>query len=140
MGKQAKGIENPKMGMNRDAHESTLSAQEYSFMLNGNYQDEHGNGVVMLQNEGSNIKCTGFKTGYKVIGHKFDINGERTYFFLVNPTTNISEIGYINSFHNYTSLTQVESACECNITVVLENGLENTRQTNTCSYYTLVSD
>ena len=76
--------------MNRNSHPGELSNQEYSFALNANFQDEHGNGQVILQNEPSNIKCTGFKDGYKVIGHKFDINSDRTYFFLTNPTTGCS--------------------------------------------------
>lgn len=140
MAKTDKTLMSPKKGMNRDSHEAELQENEYSFALNVNFQDEHGNGPIVLQNESSNIKCSGFKPGYKVIGHKYDINGDKTYFFLTNPTTGDSEIGYINSFYNYTDLQQVENSCNCNISVVLENPLQNQTQTAICEYHTLISD
>ncbi len=135
-----KKLSSPKEGMNRDAHEAELKETEYSFALNVNFQDEYGNGPIVLQNESSNIKCSGFKAGYKVIGHKYDINGDRTYFFLTNPTTGDSEIGYINSFYTYTDLQQVENSCNCNISVILENPLETQVQTAICTYTTIISD
>lgn len=136
-----KKLSSPKEGMNRDSHEAELKETEYSFALNVNFQDEHGNGPVVLQNESSNIKCTGFKSGYKVIGHKYDINGDRTYFFLTNPTTGDSEIGYISSFYTYTDLQQVENSCNCNISVILENPLEKQiRPVAICTYTTIISD
>lgn len=126
--------------MNRDVHEAELSQEEYSFAINANFQDEHGNGSVVLQNEPSNIKCSGFKAGYKVVGHKFDITDDKTYFFLTNPTTGCSEIGYIHADYSVDGLDQIESSCGCDIKVVLEDGLENTVQTATCQYITLLSD
>jgi hypothetical protein len=130
----------PKKGMNRDSHPGELTNQEYSFALNANFHDEHGSGQVILQNEPSNIKCTGFKDGYKVIGHKFDINADRTYFFLTNPTTGCSEIGYINVLTNTSGLEPIEKECDCNISVVIEDGLENVIQEDTCEYFTLITD
>ena len=62
-----KDITSPKKGMNRDKAQFDLAKTEYSFMLNGNFQDEHGSGQINLQNEPSNIFCSGFKDGYKVI-------------------------------------------------------------------------
>jgi len=135
-----KSISTPKAGMNRDKAAFDLENSEYSFALNSNFNDEHGSGDVNLQNEPSNIYCSGFKTGYKVIGHKYDINADKTYFFLVNPTTGCSEIGYISSFHNIDSLEQVESSCNCNITVILESPLEQQTKVETCEYTTLLSD
>ena len=129
-----------KKGMNRDVHPSELQKEEYSFALNTNFQDEHGSGQIVLQNEPSNIKCSGFKPGYKVVGHKFDINADRTYFFLTNASTGCSEIGYIDSLSNINGLEQVEAECGCNIQVVLENPLENTIQQAVCTYHTLMSD
>jgi hypothetical protein len=131
----------PKKGMNRDSAAFDLSKEEYSFALNANIQDEHGNGSVNLQNEPSNIKCSGFKNGYKVIGHKYHLNKDRTYFFLTNPTTGYSEIGYINSFRNHSELTPIEQLnSEGNIVVQLETPLENVIQVEECAYVTLVSD
>ena len=119
-----KDFSNPKQGMNRDKIPFDLSKTEYSFALNTNFHDEHGSGQVNLQNEPSNIYCSGFKDGYKVIGHKFDINANKTYFFLVNPDTGCSEIGYIGSFQNTDGLEAIEKECGCMISVVLENPLE----------------
>lgn len=126
--------------MNRDSAPFDLSEQEYSFALNANFQSEHGTGQVNLQNEPSNIYCSGFKEGYKVIGHKYHLNQDRTYFFLTNPTTGFSEIGYINSFYNYDGLEQVEKECGCDIKVILETPLEDQVQIATCTYNTLISD
>lgn len=132
-------IQVPTKGMNRDAHESQIKADEYTFMLNGNFQDEHG--LLILQNEGSNIKCSGFKEGFKVIGHKFDINSDRVYFFLVNPNTHVSELGYISNVTSFEPMSpQEDVACDCNITVVLETGLENVTQTSICTYTTIITD
>lgn len=129
-----------RKGMQRDKHPGELSSEEYTFMLNGNFQDEHGNGAVILQNEPSNIKCSGFKLGYKVIGHKFDVNKGRTYFFLTNPDTGCSEIGYIESFYKADGLDAIESTCKCNIKVILEDPLEKKEQIAICEYHTIISD
>lgn len=135
-----KSLTSGRKGMQRDKHPGELSKEEYSFMLNGNFQDEHGNGMIILQNEPSNVKCSGFKPGYKVIGHKFDVNNERTYFFLVNPDTGCSEIGYIGSFYQAESLEALEKNCNCDIRVILENPLQNTEQVAMCEYITVISD
>jgi len=130
----------PKKGMNRDKAIFDLDQVEYSFMLNGNFHDEHGHGQVNLQNEPSNIYCTGFKSGSKVIGHKFDPVDDVTYFILVDPTTGVSEIGFINSFQDIQGLEPIEKECDCNITVIIENPLEQTTQTAICKYTTLLND
>lgn len=128
-------------GMNRDSAPFNLSKEEYSFALNANFHNENGNGGVVIQNEPSNIKCTGFKDGYKVVGHKYFMNRDITFFFLHNPTLNISEIGYISSFFNDASITPNENIdLEGNVTVVLEEPLENQIQTSSCEYTTLISD
>lgn len=135
-----KDISSPKKGMNKDSHESELQKQEYSFALNANFHDEHGNGPVVLQNEPSNIKCTTFKPGYVVIGHKYDINANRTYFFLTNPTTKDSEIGYIDGNQNYPLENFNVDDCNCNPGAVLDPPLEEEAQVNTCQYVTIISD
>jgi len=141
MAKQKSNVDTqiPTKGMNRDVYESQIKADEYTFMLNGNFQDEHG--LLILQNENSNLKCTGFKSGYKVVGHKYDINSDRIYFFLVNPTTSISEIGYISDVTSFSALSPTEDlSCDCNIKVVLESPLETVVQQSICSYITILSD
>jgi hypothetical protein len=135
-----KDSSSPKKGMNRDKAVFDLDKMEYSFALNANFHDEHGSGQLNLQNEPSNIYCSGFKDGYKVIGHKFDLNANRTYFFLTNPDTGCSEIGYIDTMYNIDGLEQVEQECDCKISVVLENPLEDQVQTAICAYHTILSD
>jgi hypothetical protein len=130
----------PKIGMNRDSSAFEISKEYYTFALNTNIQDEHGSGQVVLQNEPSNVKCTGFKPGYKVVGHKYDARDERVYFFLTNPTTGFSEIGFISTMQEAERLTPNESQVGTEIEVILENPLENTTQTNTCIYNTILSD
>ena len=126
--------------MNKDSHESELQKQEYSFALNANFHDEHGNGPVVLQNEPSNIKCTTFKPGYVVIGHKYDINSNRTYFFLTNPTTKDSEIGYIDGNQNIPTESFNVNDCNCDPSAVLDPPLEKEQQIETCNYETVISD
>ncbi len=130
----------PKKGMNRDSHPSEVGNEEYTFALNANISDENGNGQVILQNDNSNIRCSGFKVGYRVIGHKYDQNRGRTYFFLKNTTTGCSEIGYIDVPTNFDGIEAIESECGCDIKVILEEPLENTSQVGYCTYNTLMSD
>jgi hypothetical protein len=135
-----KGVSYPKKGMQRDKHPSELSKEEYTFALNANFQSEQGDGIVILQNEGSNLLCSGFKDGYSVIGHKYDLNADRVYFFLTNQTTGCSEIGYIDSISRLDDIEAAEVECGCNLKVTLENPLENTVQQGFCNYQTLLSD
>lgn len=135
-----KGVNYPKKGMQRDKHPGEIGKDEYTFAMNANTHGYNGDGYVILQNEDSNIKCSTFKAGYKVIGHRFDINEDRTYFFLTNPTTGCSEIGYIDSLHTPDANQAIENNCSCNVSVVLEDGLENTEQQGYCTYNTLMSD
>jgi hypothetical protein len=135
-----RNLSGAKVGMVRDKASFDLENSEYTFALNANFHDEHGSGPINVQNEPSNIYCSGFKRGFKVIGHKFDINADRTYFFLVNPVTGCSEIGYINSFYNLDGLEQVERDCDCNLQVILESPLEDVVQVAVCQYKTLLND
>lgn len=136
----AKGANTPKKGMNRSSARFEITDSEYTFAFNANFHDEHGTGKVNLQNEPSNIYCSGFKDGYKVVGHKYHMGKDVTYFFLANPETGFSEIGYISSFQNPDSLEAISEECGCNIKVILENPLEDSVQEATCAYITIVSD
>ena len=85
MGKKNQNISSAKKGMIRDIHPSGLPEGAYTDALNNNIEDESGNGIPNNQNEHSNILCTTFKDGYKVIGHVKDELDDRTYFFLNKP-------------------------------------------------------
>lgn len=134
-----KEISVPKTGMNLDGSPHELKEQEYKYSMGSILEDRDGNGLN-LQNEPSNILCTLFKPGFKVIGFKLDLNTNRTYFFLVNPTTNTSEIGYIDNIHNISMVEDTESECKCTYKNILAEPLEGQTQTPTCVYNTLIND
>jgi hypothetical protein len=133
-------VSSPKTGMNRDSASFEVDNKTYTFALNLNIHDEHGSGPVVLQNEPSNLKCTGFKAGYKVVGHKYDQKRDRVYFFLTNPTTSFSEIGYIEGVLTSDPLVAVETGAGDQLQVVLETPLEDIVQANMCTYITLITD
>ncbi len=129
-----------RQGMNKDVHPSDLNEQQYTHQLNGNVQNEDGNGIPKLQDEHSNILCSRFKPGFKVIGTKLDLNADRQYFWLVNPETNVSEIGYISSLANMVSVEDVPADCGCDVKNILAAPLEDTVQTESCTYITVLED
>ena len=135
-----KGNSVPRKGMNRDTHPSELGKEEYTFAINTVISDENGNGPLILQNENSNIRCSGFKAGYKVLGHKYDQNRGRAYFFLKNVINGCSEIGYIDTSKVFEGKAAIEAECGCDFKVVLETPLEEESQVGYCTYNTLMTD
>jgi hypothetical protein len=135
-----RGITTPKKGMNRSSAPFEIGESEYTFAFNANFSDAHGNGQVNLQNESSNIYCSGFKDGYKVVGHRYHINKDRVYFFLTNPETGCSEIGFIRGIKNTTSIEALSEECGCNIKVIMETPLQDISKITTCTYTTIISD
>ena len=134
-----KEISLPKIGMNLDSAPHDLGEQEYTYAYGSILEDRDGNGVN-LQNEPSNLLCSVFKSGYKVLGFKSDINNNLVYFFLTNPTTSSSEIGVIRNVHNLSVIEDVESQCGCSFKNILAEPLENITQTESCTYTTLIKD
>ncbi len=128
-----------KIGMNKDNHPTSLDEKSYVHALNANYEGQDGD-LINLQNEESNILCSKFNTGFKVIGFQKDITADRTYFFLTNPSTGQSEIGYISELENQQSFTDSLRKCGCSVEAVLADGLENIAQAASCQYFTLISD
>ena len=86
-------ISAPKKGMNKDAHPSQLQNIEYIHAENVNTEFEVGDGLN-ITTEPSNSLSISFPEGYKVIGFKKDTLNEKTYYFLTNPETKKSSIGY----------------------------------------------
>lgn len=125
--------------MNRSAHPSSLENTEYTFSLNSNIVNETGD-EVNLQTEPSNLLCSVFKPGYKVIKAVYNVDDGKTYFFLTNPTTLVSEIGFINGAGTINIIDDIESECDCDIKNKLAEPLEDTVQEETCNYTTLISD
>jgi hypothetical protein len=92
---QKKSNISPKSGMSRDTHISLLKPTEYSFALNANTESEIGD-KLNISNESSNYLSVQFTAGYKAIEFKKDLLNNKTYYFLTNPTTKKSSIGYVS--------------------------------------------
>ena len=129
-----------KQGMNKDSHITSLTEGMYTYALNSNTQGQDGDSLN-LQNEESNILCSNFPQDFKVIGKVRDLTADRTYFALVDPLTNRSQIGYIADLDTQISFEdKVESSCNCGVETVLAEGLENIQQKETCTYVSLIRD
>lgn len=126
-------------GMNRTGFGHQLNEKDYTFQLNGNIETDEQGGVA-LTNEHSNLLCSRFKPGFRVIGNIFDVNSDRVYFFLTNPETKISEIGYIPYFHNIENDDDLLKDCNCTYENILSQPLEEQEQIAGCQYVTLLSD
>lgn len=129
-----------KVGMDRSTYPGELGKESYTFALNAQKHNEQGDGRSLLQNEPSNVKCTNFKPGYRVVGAKYDKDTEEVYFFLHNPTTKASEIGVVNVFNTLEGNTPFEITVETDLYIKEETPLEDQVQTWDCSYFTLLSD
>lgn len=129
-------------GMERQNFSHSVDEKVFLFQRNGNMEtDEEG---IALTNEHSNILCSRFKPGYIVIGHKYDSLNSRVWFFLTEKYPiggkRKSEIGYISNNPNISDVEDAESDCGCDIVSILSEPLENTTQTEYCTYTTLISD
>ena len=127
----------PSTGM-KMVNPSQLKDLNYSLLLNGNIQsisDTFG----YVTNEVSNILCSRFKLGFKVINVQPVVSLNLTFFFLVNSSTNESEIGIIyNQFNKDTP--DGELKCKnCPKESVEDTPLENITQVATCIYTTWVN-
>lgn len=83
----------PQTGMTF-THPSMIKEGQFLLLLNGNIQNVSGD-FALISNDNSNILGTKFKEGYKVIGTLLVPSLSLTFFFLTNPVTNDSEIGWI---------------------------------------------
>jgi hypothetical protein len=69
---------------------------QLSYSLNG-ILENYDNNSVSYQNEPSNEFCLQFPTGYQLIGNHFIIEKNKHIFFLTNPNTGVSQIGYMDN-------------------------------------------
>jgi len=133
----------PKIGMNRSLSPHLLSEGEFSFQLNGNSYDEGGE-KFNLTDEHSNILATRFKEGFKFVGGKNHVVRNKTYIFLANPATGVSEIGVIENKTSFSTIddTEVERNCkDCPESVNKEaTPLEEQTQVAHQVYETLLED
>lgn len=131
-------INQPKLGINLNARDGELKPNEYKLLVNGNIQSKVGD-FVNITNELSNILCTKFKPGYKVIGTVPVIPLNKTFFFLVNPDTNQSELGEVYNI-SYTDVEDRQYFCDaCNNPTIEDTPLELQEQIENCNYHTIVN-
>lgn len=129
----------PKVGMNTDVHPSELTETEYTFARNAVLSGESSEGVYKVQNEASNLLNTRLNDGYYVIGREYNSLNKRCYLFLVNPTTEVSEIGYTEIDTNLTQTDVLSSEGGVEYETVQEF-LENITQQPQQEYITLLND
>jgi len=127
----------PKSGMHF-VHPSELKDVQYSLLVNGNIQSISDT-FTKITNELSNILCTRFKTGFKVINVQPVISLNLTFFFLANPSTGESEIGIVYGTYNKDVPDKEINCKNCNTAIKEDIPLEQQEQTETCTYITYVN-
>lgn len=126
------------LGMDLNTRDGQLQPQHYKLGVNFNILSKDGSSFTGT-NELSSLLCSKFKPGYKVIGVVPVISLSKTIFFLVNPSTNQSEIGEISNI-SYTDIEDVQYSCDtCNNPTVEDPPLELQRQVENCKYLTIVN-
>lgn len=93
--------------MNRDAANFNLKDFEYPFAFNTMFESESGDSYNP-KNELSNELAALIPEGFKVVGLKKDIKGDRTIFWVTNPETGACEIAYIKNGGTYIKLVGSE--------------------------------
>lgn len=83
-------------GMNLERTASQLPKGVLSYALNAVKKSFDGNAVT-YQNELGNELCVEFPSEYQLIGSKFISEKNKHLFFLANPNTGDSEIGYMDN-------------------------------------------
>lgn len=137
--KQNQSISAIKSGMSRDVHHSQLKGNEYIFAMNANTNNETEG--FNIQNEPSDQYGLNFPAGYKVIGFKNDNLKEKIYYFLTNPKTKKSSIGYIKNEVKDTFNQDTQLDCpDCKHSNILSPPLELTSQVATLQYVKLLDD
>lgn len=130
-------LNQPQVGMSMK-NPSLLKEGEYPLAVNAILQSANGN-FAMLSNDHSNILASKFKEGFKVIGTNLVPSLNLTFFFLVNPSTGESEIGYIFDTENQDKPDSYSQCADCDYQIVEDTPLEQTTQTPLSLYYTFVN-
>lgn len=83
-------------GLNLDSSINQVGQGSVTYALNA-ILESFDSSSVNYQNEPGNELCLSFPEGYKLIGQHFIPEKSKNIFFLVNPTTEQSEIGYMDN-------------------------------------------
>jgi hypothetical protein len=87
--------EQPLIGMITDSAALSSKKGSWTFALNTNVESLDGNGLPIPQNEHSNFLNTTFPPGFIAICNKYIKEKDRIIYFLVNPSTGVSQIGEV---------------------------------------------
>ena len=85
-----------RIGLDMDHSVNQISKGTLSYAQNASVENFDANSVN-YQNEPGNEFCLNFPTGYHLIGEHFINEKNKHIFFLVNPDTGGSEIGYMDN-------------------------------------------
>jgi len=104
-----------RIGLDMDSSVNQIQKGKLSYALNAALENFDANSVS-YQNEQSNELCLNFPAGYHVIGNHFIQEKNKHIFFLANPETGDSEIGYMDNndceYHTLCSETTTgETVC-----------------------------
>ena len=89
-------IATAQAGLNLDSSISQVGPGRLTYALNAAVENFDSNSVN-YQNEPGNELCLTFPDGYKLIGSHFISEKRKNIFFLTNPNTGGSEIGYVDN-------------------------------------------
>jgi len=96
-------------GLNLDSSVNQVKQGSLTYALNAAIENFDGN-IVNYQNEMGNDLCVTFPKSYLLIGTHFINEKNKHIFFLVNPLTSISQIGYMEN-NDCIYHVLVEAAC-----------------------------
>ena len=104
-----------RVGLDMDSSVNQIQKGKLSYALNGALENFDSNSIS-YQNEPSNELCLNFPEGYQLIGTHFIQEKSKHIFFLANPETGGSEIGYMDNndcvYHTLCSETSTgETVC-----------------------------
>lgn len=126
----------PEAGMSFK-NQSTLGNSSFSLVNNGNVESFKGDSVL-VSNESSNTLCSRLK-GFKVLNTNLVPALGMTFYFLVNPTTTESEIGFIYDQNTQEGTDRTSYCSTCNNPIIEDTPLEKIVQLESCSYFTFVN-
>lgn len=81
-------------GLNLDGSQNNIKKGSLSYALNAALENYDANSI-QYQNEPGNEACFEFPSGYKLISKHFIPEQNKIIFFLANPETGGSEIGFM---------------------------------------------
>lgn len=130
-------VNQPQVGMSMK-NPSLIKEGEFPLSVNANLQSVNGN-FALISNDHSNILGSKFKEGYKVIGTNLVPSLFLTFFFLTNPETKESEIGFIYDASNEDKADPSSECGSCDYEVVEDTPLEQKQQLPLSIYNTFVN-